>query len=241
MPKIIFSIGHNSNDPGAVANGTTEHEEVKKIVNKAVLELQKAGLDVLTIPTDLTLAQKIEWANNNSTGDDFLLAVHLNSVTDASATGTETWFYSGADDSEKFAKVIQKELVSVLKLKDRSVHGDQTSHHGQLGIIRDTHAKTWLVELGFLSNSSDLSVVRDKGIEAVYKASLKFFSNENPFLKSEDNLMFKDVPLDHWAFNLITEAKKKGIIKGYPDGNFKPDGPVSRAEVLQILKNLNLF
>lgn len=42
--------------------------------------------------------------------------------------------------------------------------------------------------------------------------------------------MYSDVPQTHWAYNNIMLAKYLGIMKGYPDGTFLPDAPVSRAE-----------
>lgn len=46
---------------------------------------------------------------------------------------------------------------------------------------------------------------------------------------------FKDVPADHWAAEAITWGKDKGLLDGYPDGTFKPDKAVSRAELCMIL------
>ena len=39
----------------------------------------------------------------------------------------------------------------------------------------------------------------------------------------------------HWAFNVIKSLYDKGIIGGYPDGTFKPDNNISRAEFAAIL------
>lgn len=46
---------------------------------------------------------------------------------------------------------------------------------------------------------------------------------------------FVDVPADHWAAGDIAWAKKHGLVVGYPDGTFKPDQAVSRAELCAIL------
>lgn len=42
--------------------------------------------------------------------------------------------------------------------------------------------------------------------------------------------MFPDVSDDYWAVKQIKELSQKGVIVGYPDGNFKPDANVTRAE-----------
>ncbi len=41
----------------------------------------------------------------------------------------------------------------------------------------------------------------------------------------------------HWAKNAIIEAVSKGIVYGYPDGTFKPDRTVTRAEFAVLLMN----
>ncbi|MCD8378609.1 MAG: S-layer homology domain-containing protein [Candidatus Gastranaerophilales bacterium] len=43
---------------------------------------------------------------------------------------------------------------------------------------------------------------------------------------------FKDVPQGHWANSMIGQAVHENLLKGYPNGLFKPSNPVTRAEVL---------
>ena len=52
---------------------------------------------------------------------------------------------------------------------------------------------------------------------------------------------FKDIS-SHWAKDIIIETASKGFINGYEDGSFKPDQPISRAEVVTITNRmLNRF
>lgn len=39
----------------------------------------------------------------------------------------------------------------------------------------------------------------------------------------------------HWAENIIERWQNSGYISGYPDGSFKPDEPVTRAELSRVL------
>ncbi|MBR4173486.1 MAG: S-layer homology domain-containing protein, partial [Clostridia bacterium] len=39
----------------------------------------------------------------------------------------------------------------------------------------------------------------------------------------------------HWAENIIERWQNSGYINGYPDGSFKPDSPITRAELSKIL------
>ena len=46
---------------------------------------------------------------------------------------------------------------------------------------------------------------------------------------------FPDVPSSHWAFGYIESAFKHGLMIGYPDGGFRPEGKITIAEVLTVL------
>ncbi len=45
---------------------------------------------------------------------------------------------------------------------------------------------------------------------------------------------FPDVPSDHWALKYISELSDKGIINGYDDGTFKPNGTIKRGEFIKL-------
>lgn len=48
------------------------------------------------------------------------------------------------------------------------------------------------------------------------------------------NAQFKDIS-SHWAKSAIEASVEAGFVKGYPDGSFKPNANVSRAEFLAIV------
>ena len=45
---------------------------------------------------------------------------------------------------------------------------------------------------------------------------------------------FKDVPSSHWAYQAIMQVYQKNWFKGYPDGTFRPDDSITRAEALKV-------
>ncbi|MDY3923463.1 MAG: S-layer homology domain-containing protein, partial [Ezakiella sp.] len=49
---------------------------------------------------------------------------------------------------------------------------------------------------------------------------------------------FVDVPLNHWARDVISQVKAQGWITGYLDGTFKPDAPITRAEAVSIVNRM---
>ncbi len=66
----------------------------------------------------------------------------------------------------------------------------------------------------------------------IVKIAVSFFD----FVEANDHL-FSDVD-GHWAEAYIAAASEKGLINGYPDGTFKPDRNVTRAEAVTIINNV---
>lgn len=50
---------------------------------------------------------------------------------------------------------------------------------------------------------------------------------------------FSDLPRNHWAYDNIMEIYDKGLISGYPDGTFRPNELLTRAEAAVIIWRLN--
>lgn len=46
---------------------------------------------------------------------------------------------------------------------------------------------------------------------------------------------FPDVTADAWFTTYVCQAKTSGMVNGYPDGNFKPDQPITEIEAIKIL------
>ncbi|MGG1614706.1 S-layer homology domain-containing protein [Paenibacillus sp. FSL K6-2441] len=49
---------------------------------------------------------------------------------------------------------------------------------------------------------------------------------------------FSDVPAGHWAAEAIAKASRMGLMQGYADDSFKPEQPVTRAEITAIAVKL---
>lgn len=57
-------------------------------------------------------------------------------------------------------------------------------------------------------------------------------------LDYEGGNVFDDVPVGHWAYSYINAAANAGWVQGYPDGSFRPDEPISRAEVVRLVNGM---
>lgn len=74
----------------------------------------------------------------------------------------------------------------------------------------------------------DRAITRAEAVTMVAKAY-------KPAPKPESTKRFNDVSASHWAYDAITKAVQQGWIKGFPDGSFKPDQPITRAEMAVII------
>jgi hypothetical protein len=46
---------------------------------------------------------------------------------------------------------------------------------------------------------------------------------------------FSDVPPSYWAYGAIEQLAGRGIVSGFPDGTFRPNAPITRAEFVKML------
>lgn len=99
-------------------------------------------------------------------------------------------------------------------------------------------AVTELAALGVLGGYPDGTFKPDNSITraefAKVVAYAAGFASAAEYLGGQ-NTNFKDVKSDHWASGYIAVASNKGYLKGYPDGNFKPNNKVTYAEAVTVL------
>lgn len=75
----------------------------------------------------------------------------------------------------------------------------------------------------------DRAVTRAEAITMIVNA-------HKPIVATPASVTFNDVAA-HWARDSIAKAVAKGWVKGYPDGAFKPDEPITRAEMAVMIGN----
>lgn len=52
---------------------------------------------------------------------------------------------------------------------------------------------------------------------------------------------FSDVSSSYWARDFVAELSQRNIIAGFPDGTFRPDAPVTRAQFAAMLNKANQY
>jgi N-acetylmuramoyl-L-alanine amidase len=152
---IVVDPGHGDDRPGAVANGIVEKNVTLDVAKRVKDKLEAQGATVYltrngdtdcapgaSIETDLACRPALATKKHA----DIFVSIHVNSA-DASAKGAETYYYKNSD--KPLANAIQQHYVKETGLKDRHVRQDSFS------VIRHATVPGVLIELGFLTNSSD--------------------------------------------------------------------------------------
>lgn len=84
----------------------------------------------------------------------------------------------------------------------------------------------------------DDGAAKQFGFESADKGWQKFKDDVAKLLKVEEVVeLFKDIK-GHWAEKDITRLAELGILRGDEQGNFKPDEPVTRAQLAVVINRL---
>jgi len=150
---IMIDPGHGGRDPGYVGkSGILEKALTLKIAKKLQTYLNNVGAKViLSRYGDVSTTDRgiVALANNNNA--DLFIAIHLNSYTSSRIGGTETYYFTPI--SKGFAKVMQKNLSSVLKRRSRGIKKVTyyTVHHTKMPAV--------LVEAVYLTNPTEEKLI----------------------------------------------------------------------------------
>ncbi|MFM2313084.1 MAG: hypothetical protein RLZZ04_2360 [Cyanobacteriota bacterium] len=102
------------------------------------------------------------------------------------------------------------------------------------------------VALGFIAGFKDQtfrpteSLTREQLVSMVFGAleTIDGLDLKAPVVPTQP---YPDVDSARWSATKIQWAKENDIVKGYPDGSFKPGNPVTRAELITVLQNLSKY
>jgi hypothetical protein len=91
-----------------------------------------------------------------------------------------------------------------------------------LGILKGYTDGTFRPATGITRAEFAVVVVRALGLEEAAKGTL-------------GGTKFIDVPATHWASGYVNVAVGRGVIRGYPDGTFRPEASVSNVEAIAMI------
>lgn len=175
---IVIDPGHGGSDPGML--GTT-YNTMEKDLNLQTALYVRDYLVVKGARVEMTrtrgdqkpsLARRVQMSQ--ALHADAFVSIHYNS-SPKKVSGTLTFFYSESDDL-KLARAIETQLGQGIGLKSNGLS------FGDYHILRENKIPATLVELGFLSNPTDESIVRKssyqkKAAKAIADGLADYFRN----------------------------------------------------------------
>lgn len=168
MGRIFISAGHFLSDPGAIAFGTTEAKEMMLTRDLIVQELKAQGVEFFSVPDDLSLTGTIQWINARARRGDVALEIHGNAFN-GRLRGTEAFFVAQNEQRKKDAELLLRALlaeVPELNLPgnplSRGAKPDTMTGVGSLAFCRRIAIASILIELCFVDNREDLSLLQNK-------------------------------------------------------------------------------
>ncbi len=181
---IVLDAGHGGTDPGASGNNLVEKDLTLKMLLAAKALFDNSDIKCyVTRDSDTYPSFDDRTDLANEVGDAFI-SIHINSATNASASGTETYSLYANDlgnglTSYRLAEEMLNQLLSKLGTVDRKVKSESWI------VLRQSTVPATLIEIGFISNESDAAIMgSDDGInkvaQAIYDGVTNLFNTYTP-------------------------------------------------------------
>ena len=179
---VILDAGHGGSDPGKVGINNALEKEINLEISKKVKALLEAKEIKVIMPRENDEMLCEETADNKKREDmkrrtemineirPFLVvSIHQNSFSDASVSGAQVFYYSGSEESEKMAVLMQNALREVDEQNQREAKANDSYY-----LLKKTKVPTLIVECGFLSNPEEAEkLVTDEYQDAISNAIVK--------------------------------------------------------------------
>ena len=152
-----------------------------QIALKLKSALEEEGYEVMMTRSDdtyLTLTERAEFANEVEA--DLFISIHQNSyIDDSTVSGIEVYYNESTktESDEVLAQFIQTELVETTGARDRGIRA-----YDELVVTRKTEMPACLVELGYMTNKSELSLLQSDAYQ--YKLVTGMVNGINQFFES---------------------------------------------------------
>ena len=176
---IVIDAGHGAHDPGTTY-GEIKEKDLNLAISNEVVSVLKSDPNIQVYATReddtfFELQERVEFSNQIE--PDLFISIHINSVSgNASASGTETYYTLSTDTRNKtFATMVQEALVKEFGTRNRGIKANN------LYVTKYTDAPAILIEIGFLDNESDRTMMTSQGFEnkcalTIYQCILDYYA-----------------------------------------------------------------
>lgn len=183
--KIFIDQGHNPtgyHNTGAIGDGLHE-EDVNYQVGIYLANLlnndsrfearlsRPTPTTVLGTNTTTSLAERVQMANDWPA--DYFISIHANDNPNPSLNGTEIYLYRYNTQANWLAQHIMNAITQIVGTRNNGI-----LLNPGLYVLRRTNMPSLLIEMGYLSNPSDLQKLRDLQYQyayAIYQGILRYF------------------------------------------------------------------
>jgi len=188
VPTIIIDAGHGGKDSGArgLLGGSYVYEKqyVLQFALALDAELKAAGFKtIMTRSNDTFIELADRAAIGNNAYADLFFSIHHDYSSDPSSQGAFLIYpsykvtsisESSIKESIDVAGYVKQSFIA-MGFKDRRNGTDQSISGHTLAVLRQTHMRSILAEIGYMSNAQDLSKIVDPVFQ---KAMAKSMSNQ---------------------------------------------------------------
>ncbi len=153
---FIIDVGHGGEDPGALGpNGREEADDVLRLALRVGEILAPYTTFVFTRTTDATLSLSQRSSMANAGGYDYIISIHRNAFSSATANGLEVWWYSGTYGGNPTACKNFATSVYNAVMEQCPVWTQRGVKDGNLHMCRQPYMPSCLIETGFITNVRD--------------------------------------------------------------------------------------
>lgn len=164
------------------------------------------------------------------------------------ATGTPVWTSSKesivtVDETGKVTAVGTGKAVITATLGDQSAQCEITvvcsvetcQYYTDVPADMWCHAAVdYVTENGIMQGYGNKIFNPGKDLTRAQLAKL-LYNLENPSEKAKTDIAFSDVANGEWYYDAVMWAASAGVVKGYTDGTFRPNTPISRQEMVTMI------
>lgn len=168
--RILLDPGHGGHDPGAVSGGAVEKDITLDVCLSLGYRLRRSGINILfTRDRDAFISPTDRLGMIRAYQPHAFVSIHCNAALNPQAHGIETFYRDDYD--YPLAAAIHKSLIGMTEMNDRGVKNDIKDINRKLAVLGDLTTPACLVEIGFITNATDLNEIltdRDKIVEALH-------------------------------------------------------------------------
>ncbi|GKV68750.1 putative N-acetylmuramoyl-L-alanine amidase YrvJ [Sporosarcina sp. NCCP-2716] len=174
---VAIDPGHGGNDRGTTGTRGTDEKDLTLLTAELLSgKLKDAGAQVvLTRDSDTYVSLQKRTEIGLHEGADVFVSLHYDANPDRSISGFTTYYTQPGQ--QPFAAALNDGLAGTLDLNNR---GTQSANYL---VLRENRLPAVLIELGFLSNSSEERVLtspyfREQAAQGIYKGLLQYFDGQ---------------------------------------------------------------